>query len=135
MRISDWSSDVCSSDLRQPVAETLPRFDIELPVAQAFDALRQCRARDAGICGERLTRMPLAVGEHVDQREQLGFAQRCSHRPITRAFSNRCSLPCASRTMLSRCFQTTSPALALTKNPVAITRLCGCVTATPTIPK
>src|SRR3546814_3743566 len=49
MRISDWSSDVCSSDLPGPVAGTQPYLPIVAGAdgAAADDPLRPCRAPQA----------------------------------------------------------------------------------------
>src|SRR3546814_13982127 len=49
MRISDWSSDVCSSDLFRFAAEALPRFTGKLGTAQ--DLERDLAAR-LGLFGE-----------------------------------------------------------------------------------
>src|SRR3546814_11205829 len=53
MRISDWSSDVCSSDLKGPLFRTIARStkrlsDTPLPQANAFAMVRR-RAAAAGI--------------------------------------------------------------------------------------
>src|SRR3546814_14004586 len=39
MRISDWSSDVCSSDLAATTAEALNEIDLGLWSGRSFDAL------------------------------------------------------------------------------------------------
>src|SRR3546814_9837971 len=72
MRISDWSSDVCSSDLRRPPADAMPAWQIVLIVAALVAA-----AFVVAIV-VRLWRDPYALvrAEFARQRMALGFARR-----------------------------------------------------------
>src|SRR3546814_8393791 len=76
MRISDWSSDVCSSDLRGVV---IPAHPLALDAYRQFDRRRQRALTryyvDCGVGG-------LAVGVHTTQfaiREAIGRAS-CRER-------------------------------------------------------
>src|SRR3546814_16327798 len=76
MRISDWSSDVCSSDLDQPAAHR--RHDLGL--ATDDPALRVARGK--GTKRQRLAqraddpeRLNLAMGEHIDLQVTLHGAR------------------------------------------------------------
>src|SRR3546814_3291310 len=53
MRISDWSSDVCSSDLHQSGTEALCLGDFTQPVyaGEAAEAAVQVVGREAGVLG------------------------------------------------------------------------------------
>src|SRR3546814_14974365 len=59
MRISDWSSDVCSSDLEDPITETVDLIRPHLPALAVRD---QCVALERG----------LDLG-----RQRLGIGGRC----------------------------------------------------------
>ena len=106
----------------QPIAEPLARFHVQLPVGQARDAFGQRGTADARHLCQILAGMPVAVGQAVDQRQQLGFAQGLCHRRHTIAFSKRCSLPASRRRTFSRCFQITSAAIASVNAPAAENR-------------
>src|SRR3546814_8247240 len=75
MRISDWSSDVCSSDLR-PVLVIEPRKGVDISDAALLDALRGRVAKwwlpDAIV---RVAAMPLAITGKIDKaRLRAGLA-------------------------------------------------------------
>src|SRR3546814_5969271 len=92
MRISDWSSDVCSSDLRAPVPEgglalwaELPRPDASALAAMAQSlGLRIAPGPRFAIDGafERFVRLPFTLSEPDLQRavERLAQADRSLHR-------------------------------------------------------
>src|SRR3546814_3071378 len=62
MRISDWSSDVCSSDLRSVRQRwTWLLENLDQPLAQSLDTLNGLgRERQAAALAERLARQPAA---------------------------------------------------------------------------
>src|SRR3546814_2628098 len=70
MRISDWSSDVCSSDLHALLQELQRTVDPELIVREGIDAMGQAHEPPAvGIVGGELGRHPeLAQGGKVERR-------------------------------------------------------------------
>src|SRR3546814_16531538 len=49
MRISDWSSDVCSSDLRRSVAQPLSLLQIQIAKAHGSVRIMACRQQKAGV--------------------------------------------------------------------------------------
>src|SRR3546814_13944891 len=66
MRISDWSSDVCSSDLRQ-LHHT--RVDQQIVCAEIVHHRQQQEAGDPGEIG--LVFEPVQVGRHFRRRHQI----------------------------------------------------------------
>src|SRR3546814_7101724 len=48
MRISDWSSDVCSSDLALGAEATDPKAMLRPPTGRSWAGLRACRVNAAG---------------------------------------------------------------------------------------
>src|SRR3546814_2702721 len=79
MRISDWSSDVCSSDLR-PVHRNTSRY---APVAHTSAAAQPARMSE-GKCTPRYTRDRPTIGTNTaiaattGQRQRVGQASRTS---------------------------------------------------------
>src|SRR3546814_16341940 len=69
MRISDWSSDVCSSDLHRAVRDMLAALDAEVdaddPAQQPVDA-----ARPQGVDGEDLVAVAAHQRDQAVQRQQ-----------------------------------------------------------------
>src|SRR3546814_4258131 len=66
MRISDWSSDVCSSDLRAPAGPDAAWPQRAVPAGAA--ALAACAGVPAGRLpapGARAARLPVGVGDAV----------------------------------------------------------------------
>src|SRR3546814_7874843 len=86
MRISDWSSDVCSSDLRDPRQAVVDRLAVdEQDPLVAVDDLRQVALRHrqvAAAVGERLeddVDVGLA-GADAEDRAPAHAVQRLEHR-------------------------------------------------------
>src|SRR3546814_9914148 len=83
MRISDWSSDVCSTDLDPPVADQHGRAFYRLssiagrdPAAGDRDRLRHCRHREQRQqCGDRPLHFtsphPARSEEHTSELQSL----------------------------------------------------------------
>src|SRR3546814_17558831 len=106
MRISDWSSDVCSSDLRLDQLfqlRALRLVALRIPFAKRFEMLAQPRDRIAerpgarflrGAIGARIVRgtVPFgAIGEMLDQRRAV-----VCPRPIGRSDERRVGKECGS---------------------------------------
>src|SRR3546814_19043565 len=93
MRISDWSSDVCSSDLPKP--------SLAVPPAASHSAIRAKRAAafepdDAidGVAGQAVLEAPCrGIVAGVDE---VGLAQRPQHRLIERSEERRVGKECVS---------------------------------------
>src|SRR3546814_6563119 len=74
MRISDWSSDVCSSDLMDPVAVQQRHPLIEMRVDHlAFGQLDQQRAQHHALA-------TVVIGDRIEQRPQLRFESAVAWR-------------------------------------------------------
>src|SRR3546814_16009162 len=75
MRISDWSSDVCSSDLRFAV------MDINLHLRCADQAQQSKAADDARLDGDRQRRFARCAraGRRIEHRPEIGGAS-CRER-------------------------------------------------------
>src|SRR3546814_3686503 len=71
MRISDWSSDVCSSDLSGPLSYVVPRFAFVGPLRRRFGTRKHWPAS----CG-------LGIA-HIDERQYS--RQRSGNRGQTKA--------------------------------------------------
>src|SRR3546814_6242783 len=65
MRISDWSSDVCSSDLAGPGEGASLRHDSSLLLAIAWDVAQNWQGRDEGASADR---NGFVVGQQHDNR-------------------------------------------------------------------
>src|SRR3546814_19612403 len=81
MRISDWSSDVCSSDLDAGIAPRLSRwpgdaFSVEVAGDSDRTLSRRKLAKDA-LDNQRLHRIDLALTTH-----QLALARKAAHHPV-----------------------------------------------------
>src|SRR3546814_20790248 len=98
MRISDWSSDVCSSDLRQLVARTRARRPAGTLQADhaggrrrrllAATRLRARHHREDGLCRLLSGRLRL---HRVGQAERLpGWSRRSEARPVGKEWVSKC---------------------------------------------
>src|SRR3546814_10385792 len=76
MRISDWSSDVCSSDLRAFGIEQIERIDRALALLRARD-----RGGARGLIMRGLERRAAIEIVAVRRQRSLGFAQRSEEHP------------------------------------------------------
>src|SRR3546814_6667298 len=95
MRISDWSSDVCSSDLRHVMAAALHRIDLMLDEAEARRAVGEGGAEDRHVMliGElheavfllAVLRQPLA---HFADERARGIGAGLQDRKSTRLNSS-----------------------------------------------
>src|SRR3546814_870749 len=104
MRISDWSSDVCSSDLHGDAPER-PRGDLR--------ALAGGEEGREALCGE--ARVFLGSQERIDSRRKE--RPPCPVKPTSTAATFRTARPpCTSRT-------------AATSSPTESTKWCRCSTA------
>src|SRR3546814_5168005 len=91
MRISDWSSDVCSSDLEM----RLGRLDSD-DFARAF--ARVAVDRGAGVrCAARVRIAFEPAQPHFEQRDQRGHAAPVERRPEARRGGKECVRTCRSR--------------------------------------
>src|SRR3546814_10058012 len=93
MRISDWSSDVCSSDLVRPCREEIPAKRIAgIPVQPRCPALQQPFARAEANIGDEILAQEGAdrIGS-ADGAEQLviGGVVALLHRAIEKATQRR----------------------------------------------
>src|SRR3546814_9106659 len=89
MRISDWSSDVCSSDLAIGFGELPARQGIHLPCHHRFNIVAS-QLDDTGIG----TQPEIVVGignhlEHGDYRQPLGLAE---HRQLAIAPAHQAAI-------------------------------------------
>src|SRR3546814_8902614 len=86
LRISDWSSDVCSSDLLQPAADTRRALRCQGPRRRGYSPQAQARS----------TMMPPTV------TEDIGLGRRCPR--VVRSEERRVGKECVStcRSLLSR---------------------------------
>src|SRR3546814_1828078 len=75
MRISDWSSDVCSSDLQRSA------FDTIHPVPQAGYALQRCRHLSGGDSTAQATPAPARLPCEFPLPEHPGQRQAASPQP------------------------------------------------------
>src|SRR3546814_19546613 len=77
MRISDWSSDVCSSDLEAGVAEHV--LDVELPAVDLRRLLvhrhvdAEHRQRIARLAGDGAGRLPVLADAGLDHPRRTGI--------------------------------------------------------------
>src|SRR3546814_2297851 len=88
MRISDWSSDVCSSDLRRPADRST---EGAAPVARApgyRDRRPRCRSRAAGSAGREEDRVPQALVDHGGPHRPA-FLHRADEASRTRRATER----------------------------------------------
>src|SRR3546814_20862602 len=87
MRISDWSSDVCSSDLEEPAPDLIPGLGAPLaergcPVEAFADGCPATQARQAGLDRSLVPRVRLRpvlsqyVGQFLQRGVRLGFHPR-----------------------------------------------------------
>src|SRR3546814_2784024 len=74
MRISDWSSDVCSSDLLHPVTAASSNLELECAPAEFPPRLHHER------CGGNLRRMAGRRRQHRRDREALAGAAAAADR-------------------------------------------------------
>src|SRR3546814_15534662 len=86
MRISDWSSDVCSSDLAWPLAADQRAISLPLPPAQTPLMLRQTGgegpwATVSVSAAVPLTR-PLAAGYQVKRKVSVVSQRRSDERRV-----------------------------------------------------
>src|SRR3546814_20104589 len=104
MRISDWSSDVCSSDLEMvaPVAEQGDAID-QPPAKQFLDRIGNVRAREAEHFGDLLG-MERKVG---NEEQSMDLRDRAIDAPLPRADERRVGNESviASRTRGSPCHE------------------------------
>src|SRR3546814_14304044 len=94
MRISDWSSDVCSSDLREHV---LTRVLAELIGAEARKIRmrgRRADLRDLGLGEDRCSSQRGGGGEAADGQHEAG---RGDERSEERRVGKECVRTCRSR--------------------------------------
>src|SRR3546814_9283691 len=104
MRISDWSSDVCSSDLKPDLADTERRGDLLDEAAKGGGIERPYLDGDAGPGKARHAHQPRLGRPGVRQHEQpvVGRGARVAHQDRTSTRLN--SRPsCASRVPSSAC--------------------------------
>src|SRR3546814_2231512 len=66
MRISEWSSDVCSSDLHSRGGRAVLRFIVELPVAGVEDAAVRRLDHERITFGDRMRQRHVAYAERAD---------------------------------------------------------------------
>src|SRR3546814_18280086 len=92
MRISDWSSDLCSSDLLAAVSDT-PRLDAELLMAYALGVERQALLLDP-------------ARHHVPANFDALVARRLRHEPVAYILGYRAfwtiRLPVGPRALIPR---------------------------------
>src|SRR3546814_12925497 len=83
MRISDWSSDVCSSDLR----------------STARRRIREARTADGHVAGDAARRPARAavLAVHVDADADRSGVARARHRSEERRVGKECVSTCRSR--------------------------------------
>src|SRR3546814_20881673 len=79
MRISDWSSDVCSSDLRRDYDLVL--MDVQMPVMDGLEATRRIRA----LAGRRQPRI-CAMSASVLDEERQACIDAGMDRPLSKPF-------------------------------------------------
>src|SRR3546814_1550942 len=79
MRISDWSSDVCSSDLLQPAHNDRAAMNPLSPHHLVKYRAERILAVEAYL--ERGGRAPECVGRPIDERHELE-QKTCLHRPF-----------------------------------------------------
>src|SRR3546814_4852791 len=78
MRISDWSSDVCSSDLAGSLVRPLSWFALATPRLSSRHSLpgpMPAAGKDAIVVGRRP--VPLPVGPRATPRDDSGVYGRC----------------------------------------------------------
>src|SRR3546814_18872401 len=95
MRISDWSSDVCSSDLielERPIRERRPRFEVEPDVERRGGVVRR------QVIGEHVAAEAPVVAQYVAQQERI-FAGvgAVDARTEERRVGKECVMTCRSR--------------------------------------
>src|SRR3546814_9744020 len=77
MRISDWSSDVCSSDLDDPSGIVCPAF------AHRSNHLPACGHRVlAGPVAERGQHFGYEIGDRIDEENHQGIVRRPSREAV-----------------------------------------------------
>src|SRR3546814_18046707 len=93
MRISDWSSDVCSSDLGVMVAPVVPMItDHELE-----HILEAARGHGAASAGYVLLRLPHELKQIWREWLQLHYPERAAHRSEERRVGKEGVSTCRSR--------------------------------------
>src|SRR3546814_4855845 len=91
MRISDWSSDVCSSDLESPCSCVCPRFDPYL-VAQTLHGFSHRRV----IVDDVHDRILVRLGLHPTSSPPSWHKSACASIESIFRFHLRCSASCWS---------------------------------------
>src|SRR3546814_5419438 len=88
MRISDWSSDVCSSDLRHPYGTARPpyrRAPLEPGrVLERHGTCRRCIQVQLHPCDERAAEIPFDRDGLGDDRKATCRKPHIAHRPVDR---------------------------------------------------
>src|SRR3546814_11809765 len=80
MRISDWSSDVCSSDLMPPLGDRDRR-----KLFGGHTIFMHVAARDQGIAARRRQAIgKFELGMAADRRDRLGGATAQARKPVDR---------------------------------------------------
>src|SRR3546814_9579318 len=88
MRIRDWSSDVCSSDLYMHVAGAAEQAIFEMMVLEVGDAVRHIRfARQKGLFPQRPA-IAYDAADPLDMRGQFADEQYGTDRKSTRLNSS-----------------------------------------------
>src|SRR3546814_4650357 len=94
MRISDWSSDVCSSDLLPTIRRTMtdPTADDQSLMAPLRQALLDCAAAGATITYQELAQRASFPGPHTIHRltlllEAMARADHAAGRPLLAALA------------------------------------------------
>src|SRR3546814_11251791 len=93
MRISDWSSDVCSSDLPVQRAELVARGIAQIGEIH-FHAIALAHARrvfDRGAAGLDARRMPGVGLLRIRHRDTVGAAVRSEERRVGKECVSKCS--------------------------------------------
>src|SRR3546814_3986971 len=91
MRISDWSADVCSSDLGDPVGVVDARIGFIDAHGQAF--LLGCGTQHEGVAPCEGRNIAVRAPQALIGDEQIGFIMGAEERRVGQA----CVSPCRSR--------------------------------------
>src|SRR3546814_9329709 len=86
MRISDWSSDVCSSDLETHELKTQPAFELE-ELTQIYEARGLGRALAEQVAAQLMAHD--ALDSHL--RDELGLTRDTRARPVQAAAASAAS--------------------------------------------